>query len=172
MNETIFTFFYSFAHANPALDAAIIFVARDFGFVILTALLIYLYKHEDKREGIKDLFIVLATAVAAWFIAHWAKDVFHTLRPFDADTSVISLVSESGYAFPSGHATFFMALASVLWYYHKYLGLFFGISAVIIGIARISAGVHWPIDILGGLFLGLAIGTTAYKLVSSLMERL
>lgn len=172
MNETIFNYFYSYAHTSAALDTAIIFIARDFGFVILTVLLVYLYKHEDKREGVKDLFIVLATAVAAWFIAHWAKDVFHTLRPFDALPSVIPLVSESGYAFPSGHATFFMTLASVLWYYHKYLGLFFGFSAVIIGIARISAGVHWPVDILGGLFLGLAIGTTAYKLVSSLMEKM
>ena len=172
MNESVFNFFYGFAHTNFALDAAGIFIARDFGFVILTVLLIYLYKHEDKREGMKDLFIVLATAVAAWFIAHWAKDVFHTLRPFDALSSVTPLVTESGYAFPSGHATFFMALASVLWYYHKYLGLFFGLSAVLIGIASITAGVHWPIDILGGLFLGLAIGTTAYKLVRSLLERL
>lgn len=172
MNESIFLFFYNFAHISYALDATIIFIARDFGFVILTALLVYLYKIENKREGIKDIFVVLATAVVAWFIAHWAKDVFHTLRPFDALSWVIPLASESGYAFPSGHATFFMALASVLWYYHKYLAVFFGFSAVLIGIARIAAGIHWPIDILGGLFLGFAIGTTAYKLARPLMERI
>lgn len=172
MNGTIFTFFYGYAHTSSALDTAIIFIARDVGFVILTALLVYLYKHKDNREGVKDLFIILATAVAAWLIAHWAKDVFHTLRPFDALPWVDPLISETGFAFPSGHATFFMTLASMLWYYHKYLGLFFGFSAVIIGIARIATGVHWPVDILGGLFLGLAIGTTAYKLGSSLLEKM
>lgn len=175
MNEIIFNYFYGFAHKSATLDLVIVFIAEWYGLIILALLFIYLYKHRDNlRKGVGDLLVVGITAVAAWFIAHFFKDVFHTLRPFDAVATIRPLVVETGfgYAFPSGHATFFMALASVLWYYHKYLALFFGFSAVIIGIARVAAGVHWPIDILGGLFLGLAIGTTAYKLVSSLTERM
>lgn len=172
MNEELFTFFYSFAHRNSFLDAVIAFTAEWYGLVILGALFIYLFKHKDNlKKGVTDLTVVSVTAVSAWFIAHFFKDVFHTLRPFDADPSVIPLVSESGYAFPSGHATFFMALASSLWFYHKRLAVFFGISALLIGIARISAGVHWPVDILGGLFLGYAIGTTLHKLIVSMTAR-
>ena len=70
------------------------------------------------------------------------------------------LTLEPDHAFPSGHATFFMSLASTLWFYHKRLALFFGLSAIFIGITRIAVGVHWPGDILGGLFLGLLVGTT------------
>lgn len=172
MEETLFAYFYSFAHRSPALDFVISFMAEWYGLVILTALFIYLFEHRDNpRKGVTDLAVVSVTAVSAWFVAHFFKDVFHTLRPFDADSRVVPLVSESGYAFPSGHATFFMALASSLWFYHKRLAVFFGISAVLIGVARISAGVHWQIDILGGLFLGYAIGTTLHKLIAGMTSR-
>jgi len=173
MNETAFNFLYSFAHRSDFLDIVIVFTAKWYGLVILAALFIYLFQHKDNlRKGVTDLVVVSVTAVSAWFIAHFFKDVFHTLRPFDALQSVKPLISESGYAFPSGHATFFMALASSLWFYHKRLSVFFGISAIIIGLARVSVGVHWPVDILGGLVLGLALGVTLYKIINLAMARL
>lgn len=167
MNESVFTYFYSFAHRNPWLDFVISFTAEWYGLVILTALFIYLFKHRDNlRKGVTDLVVVSVSAVFAWFIAHFFKDVFHTLRPFDVLSWVKPLVSESGFAFPSGHATFFMALASVLWYYHRYLAIFFGFSAVLIGLARIAVGIHWPFDILAGWFLGGVVGVLAYYVLN------
>ena len=172
MNETIFNFLYSFAHQGLVQDFFIRFIAEWYGLVILAALAFYLFEHrDDPKKGVRDLFVVGFTAVSAWFIALFFKDFFHTLRPFEVVSSVNPLVKEFGYAFPSGHAIFFMALASSLWFYHKRLALFFGISAVIIGTARVAAGIHWPIDILGGLFLGYAIGTTLHKLIVSMTEK-
>ena len=169
MNEVIFNYFYSFAHINSALDFTIAFTAEWYGYIILATLFFYLFKHRDNpKKGVRDIFVVGATAVFAYIVAYIFKDAFHTLRPFDAHSWVTPLVPETGYAFPSGHATFFMALASSLWFYHKRLAVFFGFSALLIGIARISAGIHWPIDILGGLFLGYAIGTTIHKLIVSM----
>ena len=167
MNEAIFAYFYSFAHRSRLLDAVIGFTAEWYGIIILGALFIYLFKHRDNiKKGVKDVVVVSVTAVSAWFIAHFFKDVFHTLRPFDAVSSVYPLVSESGYAFPSGHATFFMALASSLWFYHKRLALFFGFSAVLIGIARMQAGVHHGLDVVGGLLISVAAVYSARQLLS------
>ncbi len=170
MNESLFNFFYGFAHKTPALDFTIAYTAEWYGIVILVALFLYLFEHRDNpQKGVRDLFVVGITAVGAWFIAHFFKDVFQTLRPFVADLNVQPLLVESGYAFPSGHATFFMALASALWFYHKRLAVFFGLSAIIIGLARIAAGIHWPVDILGGLILGYVIGTTLHNLIVAIM---
>ncbi|MBI5077911.1 MAG: phosphatase PAP2 family protein [Candidatus Yonathbacteria bacterium] len=172
MNEAIFNYLYGFAHRTRFLDAVIGFTAEWYGFIILAALFIYLFKHRDNpKKGVRDLFVVGVTAVSAYIIAYAFKDTFNTLRPFDALSWVKPLVSESGPALPSGHATFFMALALSLWFYHKRLAVFFGVSAVIIGIARVMAGIHWPVDILAGLFLGYVVGTTLHKLVVSMMPR-
>ena len=65
---------------------------------------------------------------------------------------------------PSGHATFFFALAFAIFYFLKYdkrnaaakrkwNWLFMG-GAVIMGVARVFAGVHWPSDILAGAVIG------------------
>ncbi len=173
MNETLFNFFYSFAHRSSTLDFAIAFTAKWYGLVILAVLFVYLFEHRDNpKKGVRDLFVVGVTAVSAYVVAYAFKDTFQTLRPFDALSSVRPLIAESGYAFPSGHATFFMALASSLWFYHKRLAFFFGISAVLIGLARVASGVHWPVDILGGLFLGYAVGTTLHMLVVSMTRKI
>ena len=89
--------------------------------------------------------------------AYVLKLLFHTSRPFLVLPDVVPLWIESGYAFPSGHATFFMALAFAIYLLHKKVGYIFICLALFIGFARIVAGVHFPIDILGGFILGIIV---------------
>jgi len=44
------------------------------------------------------------------------------------------------------------------------LGKWYFAGAVLIGLARIAAGVHFPIDILAGLLLGLIVTLVIAKL--------
>ena len=92
-----------------------------------------------------------------WILAYFFKFLIHLPRPFDAFSEVHSLIPESGYSFPSGHATFFMALAMSIFFLHKKAGYVFMIFALVIGLARIIAGVHFPADILGGFILGALV---------------
>jgi len=50
-----------------------------------------------------------------------------------------------------------MALAFAIFLTHKKVGYWFMFFALLIGIARIIVGVHFPIDILGGFILGALI---------------
>ena len=167
MNETIFNFY---TVLQKHFRCGYWFLLQSGILCYTWCAFIYLFSMIIKK-GVRDLFVVGATAVSAYIIAYVFKDAFNTLRPFDALSWVKPLVSESGPAFPSGHATFFMAPATALWFYHKRLAVFFGISAVLIGFARVASGIHWPIDILGGLFLGYVVGTTLHKLIVSMTDR-
>ena len=93
----------------------------------------------------------------AWVLAYIIKFLLHIPRPFDVFAQVQSLILENGYSFPSGHVTFYMALAVSIFLSHKRAGYIFIFLALIIGIARIIAGVHFPLDILGGFALGSVI---------------
>lgn len=167
MNNAIFFFFYSLAHQSVFLDKGIVFLAVYFPYVVvILAGLFLLFHHEVLKaesparvfwEKKKEILTVFLPGCTAWVVAAILKNVFQTPRPFLALTNVSSLFAESGFAFPSGHATFFSALAFSIFFLHKKAGYFFMFFALLIGLARIASGVHFPIDILGGFLLGFII---------------
>jgi undecaprenyl-diphosphatase len=170
MNNAIFYFFYNLAHQSKILDGTIIFFAQYFPYVvIILAGLFLLFHHEVLQaeeparvfwEKKREILMVFFSGCLAWILAYVLKFFFHTLRPFDAFSAVHPLISESGFGFPSGHATFFMALAFSIFFLHKKAGYIFMFFALLIGLARIIAGVHFPVDILGGFILGGIISSS------------
>jgi undecaprenyl-diphosphatase len=93
--------------------------------------------------------------VLAMGITYIIKYSLHIPRPFLS--GVTPLFVHGGYnSFPSGHATFFASLALAMFFYHKKRGWWFLISAIAIGLARIIAGVHYPIDVAVGYIIGIA----------------
>ena len=63
---------------------------------------------------------------------------------------------------PSGHATFAGALAMAVFLLKKKLSIIFIIGALLIGLARIIAGVHWPVDIVAGYLVGALVSVLIY----------
>jgi len=164
MNNQIFFFFYSFAHQSKILDALIVFFAVYFPYIVIILVALFLLFHHEvfqSKEPFriflqkkKEILLSFFVGVFAYIIASILKIFIHTPRPYDAFSFVHSLFPETGFSFPSGHATFYMALAVSIFFYHKKAGYIFMLFALLIGIARIIGGVHFPIDILGGFILG------------------
>ena len=154
MNNTIFFFFYNLAHKSQLFDQIVIFFADTFPYIVVMLAIVYLFFY---KKNWRDFFIIFISSGFAWLLAYILKILIHTSRPFDAFINVVSLFPETGYAFPSGHATFFMALAFAIFFINKKMGYLFIFFALLIGICRIIAGVHFPIDILGGFVLGFTI---------------
>ncbi len=154
MNNAIFYFFYSLAHQSAFFDNIVIFTAVYFPYIVilLAGLFLFLY-----RKNWREFFLVFFSGFLAYFLAVILKILFHTSRPFEALSNVYSLFPETGLSFPSSHATFFSALAVSLFFYHKKAGYVFMFFALLIGLSRIVAGVHFPIDIFGGFILGIGV---------------
>lgn len=167
MNESIFFFFYNMSHKSEVVDQIIVFFADILPYIVVLSAFLFLIFHYEisKKENLfkaliqkwKEVFLLFFSSITAWVLAYFLKFLIKTERPFIAIEGVTSLFYESGYAFPSGHSTFFMALAFAVFFYHRKVGYIFIFFALLIGIARIMAGVHFPIDILGGFILGFII---------------
>lgn len=167
MNNAIFFFFYNLAHHSVITDKIIIFFAVYFPYlVIILAGIFILFHHEVFKadnpfqvflQKKKEILLAFFAGILAYILASILKIFIHIPRPYDAFNTVHSLFPETGYSFPSGHATFFMALAVSIFFYHKKVGYIFMFFALLIGIARIMGGVHFPIDILGGFILGAMV---------------
>jgi len=114
-----------------------------------------------KEQVIHAIF----AASSAWVIAHLIKAIFPTLRPFqvnDSPTAVIIPLANGG--FPSGHTAAAFALAVTIWQHNKKAGVVFLVSALLVGIGRMLANVHYPVDILGGAVLGIVSALAVEKL--------
>ncbi len=176
MNQQLFFFLYNLAHQSNIFDKKIIFLAQFFPYIAIVLAGLFLLFHHDavpNKNVLKELKnyvnkwkeigLVFFSGIVAWCLASFLKLLIHTPRPFVSFPNVHSLITETGFAFPSGHATFFSALAVSLFFCHRKAGYIFMFFALLIGFARIVAGVHFPIDILGGFVLGTLVAIVIHK---------
>ena len=146
----------SIAGRTAPLDGVIVFVAHYLPYVLPLILLVLVV-----RAGISSqekITIVIATilsvVIARGLLTELIRAVYHRPRPF-LTHDIVQLLPETSYSFPSGHATFFFAFAGALYFYNKRWGIWFGIAALLIGIARVMSGVHYPSDIIAGALIGI-----------------
>jgi len=169
MNDTIFFYLYSFAHQSFYLDWLIVFGAETFGYIMVFLAVIFLIFHTDGvfdyrapflqfKNKFKEVSFVLVTSASAWAIEGVLKLLIVSPRPFIFFENVKPLFLHGGMdSFPSGHSMFFAALAMSLYFIHKRIGYLFFIVALIVGLARVAAGIHFPIDIFFGYIFGIIV---------------
>lgn len=167
MNDTIFLFFYNLSHKSIFFDNLVIFFAYYFPYIVaITAGIFILMYYEvfqsknsyqvflqKKIEILKPFFI----GASAWIFTQILKSLFSIGRPIETLVGINPLLVKDDYSFPSGHATFFMALAVSIFLFNKKAGYVFIVFALLIGVARIITGVHFPVDILVGFILGTIV---------------
>lgn len=86
-------------------------------------------------------------------------------RPFNDPEvhKLIELVNNTAPSFPSGHASFLFAFVTAALIYDRRFGIPALGAAGLVSIGRVAAGVHYPSDVLVGMFIGIACGLLLTK---------
>lgn len=150
--------------SNPFFDGLMPFVRNKktwIPFYILGALV--LFKVEKKKAFWIILFSIISVSLSDLVSSHFLKNFFIRTRPclLEGFTDHVNLVIDrcsGAYSFPSSHAAnhFALAIFLSLVYYRKRLfktGILFW--AAMISFAQVYVGVHFPLDIVGGILVGL-----------------
>ena len=118
------------------------------------------------------LLWVGVAALTADLISYGLREAIGRTRPPLVHPQPKPLVStpHSG-SFPSGHTTIAFACATVLAGIAPKLAVPCFVLAAAIGFSRIYVGVHYPLDVIGGAALGLAVAT-ALRLLAEALPRL
>lgn len=122
-----------------------------------------------KETVLHALFACLVAYLATEFI----KYLFPTIRPFQVSNIVpLTATIPGDGAFPSTHTAVAFALSVTILKHDKKVGILYLIMAGIVGIARIFAHVHYPIDIIAGALIGTIISRlTSSKHFDRLLNR-
>ncbi|MCX6786300.1 MAG: phosphatase PAP2 family protein [Candidatus Kaiserbacteria bacterium] len=149
-------------------DFLIVFFGEYFIYLVLAIFILVAYRAYKKEKNIavlKPYFLaIIATVVARFVITPAIRLFYHHLRPFIA-LSTSHLLTDTSYSFPSGHTITMFALAVATYFFNKKFSYFLFAAGLIVGVARIAGGVHYPSDVVGGIVLGVITGVVIYKLI-------
>ena len=163
MDYLIFQKINSLAGKSVCWDGLGIFFAEYFGYILLAILILFLLKDYKKYWPI--IFRALAAGILSRFIiTEIIRFFWERPRPFVENQVNLLLSHGASSSFPSGHAAFYFALASIVYFYNKKLGIVFLISSFLISISRVFVGVHWPSDVLTGAIIGIFSGWLIFLL--------
>jgi membrane-associated phospholipid phosphatase len=170
MDKVIFLWLHQLVGLSTTSDALILFIAEYLGYFVVLGLLFYLLRQRRKRlVGLLWYLAVNMAAIVAWFLASLLKYSLALPRPFLVLSQFHPLFSFGNLdSFPSGHAVFFAGLAGALWAINRRAGVVTLVLAILIGLARVIAGVHWPSDVLAGLIFGFVIGYWLLHLIKEM----
>jgi undecaprenyl-diphosphatase len=172
LDTQIFYTLNDLAGQSPLLDSAIVFCASYLAYILAAAFLgLLLFPRAPWREK-WALFAVAAisTVLARGIITEGIRYLYHRPRPFSV-LPVHQLLTDSAWSFPSGHATFFFALSTAVYFYNRRWGALFFLVSTIIVLARVAGGVHYPSDVLAGAIIGVFSGVFGYSTVRWFFER-
>lgn len=127
-------------------------------WLLIVLALVYVFAVRRERGRWPALLLVGGSTFFAWLVATILKNVIMRPRPYLSLPGVEPLINTAEqFSLPSSHAAAFTALALALYRHNKTLGSWYLAAVVLIGLARVAAGVHWPTDILAGILLGALI---------------
>lgn len=120
------------------------------------------------RRSVKlsKVAIVSSTAlVLAVLVDKILNQVIYSPRPFVVEkvSPLVFHVADNG--FPSEHTLLVFLIAGIVFLFNKKMGIVLSILALGVGVGRVLAKVHHPIDVLGGASIAFfAVSMSRYVL--------
>jgi undecaprenyl-diphosphatase len=145
------------------MDSVVIFCAK---YLFLVAILIlgFVWLKATRAKKIELMGAVVITGIIAYALMKFAGWLYYDPRPFVTQHIKPLVAHGADNGFPSEHTVFTMAISTVIYCYNKQLGVAAFIITLIVGISRVLAHVHLPIDIIGGVLIGVIAGVIGYKI--------
>lgn len=164
MDYTIYSLINGMAGKVALLDKTMVFIAQNFQYLFVIALLLLWFKKDTKEKvaaNRKVAIIAMMTMLIAVGINLIIAHVYFRPRPYTLHAAHLLVRPSVDPSFPSDHATFAFALALPILVVNKYFGRVMIVMALLLSFSRVFVGIHYPLDVVGGALIAYA----TYKII-------
>jgi undecaprenyl-diphosphatase len=149
------------SHYYPTLNKLMIWLT-EFGREVFWPLAIIFLFVFGGWTGKKTAVVIAISMLVLIPLGELAKDIVARARPVIPKLDFL-IAADKGYAFPSGHAIIVSSGAAVALFLFRNtpkqytVSIILAIEAALVCISRVYVGGHYPLDVVGGMLLGVGV---------------
>ncbi len=155
------------------MNALTIIIAKYLFIVIIGfAFVVGLMQRPAQRKDF--ISHLIASGILAFILTKLAGMVYFDPRPFVTNHTIPLIPHASDNGFPSDHTVLSFVIAFAVYRLNQRMGLILMILAALVGVARIHAQLHSPLDIVAAIIIAViaVIGARSILHFSSKGNRL
>jgi len=148
---------------NPFFDTLFIIITNIGSEAFYFILIPFFYWYHNKKLGLK----MAVTLLLSIYINLFLKELTAIARPIGyPGIRSLFVISAAGFSFPSGHAQGSATIWSILMAHYRSKAVYItGVALIfLVSLSRLYLGVHWPMDVLAGIVLGVLMADFASKI--------
>jgi len=154
----------------PLVDRLAAFIATDLIFLIILSAAVWWFLPLARDRGKRAALAAAAAVASGQALNLVISHIFYVPRPFMAHHVFLLVNAAHDSSFPSDHATaaFSVAMTALLW---RMPGRrFVLLGALLIAVARVYVGAHYPADVIAGAILG-SLWASGFAVLDPLLTR-
>lgn len=132
------------------MDSVIIFAAKYLYLIIVASGIIIIVITKERFKLLKTSLLSLSLAL---ILGKVLNHIITNPRPFVVENVIPLIPHAPDNGFPSDHTLLVAAIAGIIFTKNKKLGLILFLLAILIGVARVIAKVHYPVDVIGSIII-------------------
>lgn len=151
------------------MNNIIIFLAK---YLFLASLIIggiFFFKLQSSKK-IKFFIICIISGLFSLAILKISSIFIIDPRPFVVNHVMPLIPHTPDNGFPSDHTLLTMWLAFIVFLYNKRTGFILILISLLVGVSRVMALIHHPIDILGGIIIAVTSVLAGNKVLHILVK--
>lgn len=159
----VFQIINHLAISERFLNPFMILLAEKAEYLFFAGIIFYWFYH--KVQNRKMVAEAIISACAALAINVLIGHLFYRDRPFVSHHVNWLIPHVKNASFPSDHATAAFVIATAIWIWKERDGWLWLLLAAGIAISRVWTGVHYPLDVVAGMMIGVGVAFAVHYLL-------